>query len=126
MSRLDAAVEDVWLVLRANPEGRCYAGSEAVYHLAGGKAAGLTPVVHSVTDYASRVVVSHWWLRTRDGARIDVTAHQFRGWLPSYEKGRGCGFLTRGPSAEAREIIRAVRILRRTRDTISRKRRGKR
>ena len=85
--------------------GHCYAATEALYHLLGGKSAGLTPQrardVHGVT---------HWWLKTAAGEILDPTVEQytFRGEEPPYEKGVGSGFLTREPSKRAREIIRRV------------------
>jgi hypothetical protein len=80
---------------------------EALYHLLGGKKAGLTPhVVHHRGD-------SHWYLVMEpnhpEGGEtiIDPTARQFRT-KPDYDKGRGCGFLTKRPSKRARELMKKM------------------
>lgn len=81
--------------------GHCYAASEALYHLLGGKAAGWTPVtVRHEGD-------PHWFLRGPDGRVLDVTADQFATPVP-YEQGTGKGFLTKAPSKRAAEIIGRV------------------
>lgn len=77
------------LGLARSPE--CYSVSEAVYHLAGGKAAGLK---------AMRIKQSsgecHWFLKGPHGELIDLTAGQFEcmaGWyLPQYESATGAAF----------------------------------
>ena len=83
--------------------GMCYAASEAYYHLAGGKAAGLTPVHMAEPDGGTEE--RHWALRRSDGRIIDLTVEQYDGLLPDYEQAKGCGFLTREPSARARMLI---------------------
>ena len=86
---------------KSNLEGHCYHAAEAVYHLAGGKAAGLTPVVGKLGGG------THWWLVQTDGSVVDPTAAQ----LPdgyAYQ-GRRCGFLTRQPSKRARTVIERVK-----------------
>lgn len=73
----------------------CYAASEAYYHLAGGKEAGLTPV------YMPEPVPSdekHWAIRMPDGSMLDLTAEQYGGLIPDYSQAKGCGFLTKQPS----------------------------
>lgn len=83
-----------------NPSGgHCYAASEAVYHLLGGKESGYTPV------NLKHEGVSHWFLRGPKGEIIDPTADQFSTPVP-YDQGRGTGFLTKEPSKRAAEIIR--------------------
>ena len=78
--------------------GNCYATSEAVYHLLGGKAAGWKPMrVRHEADM-------HWWLQHEDGMRIDLTASQFST-PPPYEDGVGCGFLTKRPSKAAHALM---------------------
>lgn len=72
-----------------DPTGWCYVASEAIYYLAGGKAAGITPVQAKVIIDGKEV--SHWWLRDEDGSIVDPTATQFHSPFP-YEKGRGRGF----------------------------------
>jgi hypothetical protein len=83
---------------RAATAGHCYAASEALYHLLGGKPAGWTPMrLRHEGD-------PHWYLRHADGTILDATADQFATPVP-YETGIGCGFLTGFPSARASEII---------------------
>lgn len=76
--------------------GNCYATSESLYHLLGGKGAGWTPM-HMNT----RVTGSHWFLRHKSGLILDATVAQFNGVVPDYSKARGRGFLTRKPSKRA-------------------------
>lgn len=78
--------------------GHCYVASEAIYHKLGGKAAGWTPqtIQHEGGP--------HWYLKHEDGTIIDPTADQFGTPVP-YEKGRGCGFLTRQPSARTQQVL---------------------
>lgn len=85
-------------------KGPCYPASEALYHLLGGKDAGLTPMR---IDHEG---VSHWYLRweplTGGTFYIDPTSTQFDTPVP-YEKGRGTGFMTKEPSKRARELMLA-------------------
>ena len=86
--------------------GNCYVTCEALFHLLGGKAAGLVP--HTVRHEGD----VHWYLVRRIGTRtrvdievvIDPTASQFKT-PPPYDKGRGCGFLTKQPSKRARALM---------------------
>ena len=86
--------------------GNCYVACEALYHLLGGKRAGLVP--HTVRHEG----VVHWYLvlyslprRVRDGGIvIDPTAVQFAT-PPDYTRGRGRGFLTKMPSDRARQLM---------------------
>jgi hypothetical protein len=114
---VDEAARRVRAAMGHRVAGFCYVASEAVYHLAGGRRSGLTPMVIRVEGRPP--VGTHWFLRvdarwTRDGRvparRVDVTAGQFRPRLTAGEYGlaRGCGFRTRRPSVGAREIIAAV------------------
>lgn len=89
---------------RANPRpyaGHCYVASEAYFHLAGGKQAGLKAkgCVHEGAQ--------HWWLEDQAGRVIDLTAEQFATPVP-YDQGRGRGFLTREPSRRAQTVIARV------------------
>lgn len=89
---------------RENPNpmaGHCYVASEALYHLLGGKAEGWKPM--SIQHEGG----PHWFLKHEDGAVIDATADQFRTPVP-YDEGRGCGFLTRDPSARTKIVLRRV------------------
>jgi hypothetical protein len=91
----------------ANPTaGHCYAATEALWHLLGGKASGYVP--HVARDGGD----THWWLRNpTTGEVIDPTACQYRsqGLEPPYAAGRGCGFMTAKPSKRAQEIMRRVK-----------------
>lgn len=81
--------------------GHCYAASEALYHLLGGKDAGWTPV--RIRHDGG----PHWFLRHLDGTVLDATGDQFDTPVP-HGDGIGCGFLTTAPSARAAEIIRRL------------------
>lgn len=90
--------------------GNCYVAAEALYHIMGGKAAGLTPMVLRMPDGER-----HWYLRQIFYTPLDVatiyidpSAMQFKGLLPDYKKGRGTGFLTKYPSKRARELIQRL------------------
>ncbi len=107
IERVRAALSDDLLKpeWRARPRrsasaGHCYAASEALYHILGGRDAGLTPMV--ITHEGG----THWFLRGPNGP-VDPTADQFDTPVP-YHLARGCGFLTRQPSKRAAEIIRRV------------------
>ncbi len=82
--------------------GHCYAASEALYHMLGGKKAGLKAMVARVRGR------THWWLVMKDGRILDPTYDQFKQAFP-YEKGHGTGFLTKRPSKRAREIINRLK-----------------
>jgi hypothetical protein len=81
--------------------GHCYAASEAAFHLLGGKDAGWSAYV------VRHEGGTHWYIRHSGGTILDITARQFRTPVP-YAAGRRIGFLTKGPSARAREIIRRL------------------
>jgi hypothetical protein len=72
---------------RAHPyAGHCYAATEALYHLLGGKQKGWIPAVtkHEGDD--------HWWLENQlTGERIDATAAQFCTPVPYGSAHRGSG-----------------------------------
>jgi hypothetical protein len=84
-----------------DPHDQCYTASEALYVLAGGKAAGITPM-HGVVE-TEHTRISHWWLRDEDGSVVDLTADQFDFPWP-YAEGRGRGFQTHMKRA-ARELV---------------------
>ncbi len=86
---------------RPNSSGHCYAASEALFHLLGGKAAGWVP--QSIRHEG----VSHWFLKHRLGEIIDATEDQFETPVP-HERAVGRGFLTWEPSKRASEIMRRV------------------
>lgn len=83
----------------------CYAASEAYFHLAGGKAAGLVPV-HMPEPVPSDE--KHWAVRHPDGTIVDLTVEQYGGLMPDYSKARGCGFLSSRPSKRGQALIDAV------------------
>ena len=74
--------------------GNCYAASEALYHLIGGKAAGWKPMQMRFAGD------SHWFLKHKNGTILDPTVRQFT-MLPDYHLARGRGFLTKQPSKRA-------------------------
>lgn len=85
--------------------GHCYAASEALFHLLGGKNAGYVPM-RSPSQFGT-----HWWIRDKNGNYLDPTAEQFTsiGIKLPYDKGIGAGFLTgQKPSKRALEIIKRV------------------
>ena len=82
-------------------KGNCYAASEALYHLLGGKDAGWTPMYIKGPTKGTR---AHWFLKHESGLILDATASQFDT-KPDYSKGRGCGFLTDAPSERARALM---------------------
>lgn len=93
----DALTDDL---LMPGKGGHCYVASEALYHLMGGKSAGLKPmnVRHEGT--------SHWFLLSGEDV-VDLTADQFQT-SPPYRLARGRGFLTKKPSRRAEEVIQRV------------------
>lgn len=86
-----------------NPlRGHCYVASEALYHLKGGKAAGLKPM------FISHEGAPHWFLAdTKNKGFIDLTSGQFETPVP-YHLAKGKGFLTAKPSARAAKVIQRV------------------
>ena len=90
----------------------CYAASEALYHLLGGKAAGYTPMVLTLTDDWRELLGTdwrtHWYLEDAWGGYLDPTADQFENdarWVPPYHLGTRKGFLTKQPSRKAQALI---------------------
>ena len=81
--------------------GHCYVASEALYHLLGGKSAGLKAML------IQHEGGPHWWIRDAAGNDIDLTAAQFVTPVP-YDRGVGKGFLTREPSNRAAVVIARV------------------
>lgn len=112
VKRVMGAVRATFVFLRNNPDvlprewaeanhasrvpsrGFCFVAANAVYHLLGGKAAGLTPMFAKYDDEEMGEGASHWWLRDLDGAYLDPTADQYTayGKFPPYENGKGAGF----------------------------------
>lgn len=82
--------------------GHCYVASEVLYHLMGGKNAGLIP------QFIRHEGQPHWFLKGKSGIIIDFTAEQFSTPVP-YAESRGCGFLTKEPSGRARIVLDRMR-----------------
>jgi hypothetical protein len=80
-------------------EGNCYATSEAIYHLLGGKEAGWKPMRLDVGEDQN-----HWFIQHKSGLIIDLTKSQYD-FEPDYSEAVGCGFLTKTPSRRARTIM---------------------
>jgi hypothetical protein len=84
--------------------GNCYATSEALYHLLGGKKAGWKPMYMN-----TRATGNHWFLQHKSGMILDATAKQFpKGVKPDYSKARGNGFLTKKPSKKAKALMETL------------------
>ena len=82
--------------------GHCYVVSEALYHMLGGKEEGWTPQRVRVEGF------SHWFLKHKSGAILDLTAAQFKVAVP-YQQARGSGFLTKKPSKRAVKLMHRIR-----------------
>lgn len=82
--------------------GHCYAATEALYHLLGGKESEWHPCRGRDAEG-----VTHWWLKNVKGQILDPTAEQYTslGKKPPYQEGRNGPFLTQQPSKRAKEII---------------------
>ena len=80
--------------------GFCYIASEVLYHLMGGKEAG-------IEIWCGRVTTGvHWWLK-KDGKNFDATSNQ----LPpsfDYSQGRRISFLTTFPSKRAISLSKII------------------
>lgn len=90
--------------------GHCYVASEALYHLMGGKAAGLHPM------FIKHEGQPHWFLRHESGKIIDPTADQFAIPVP-YDQARGKGFL-RGEQVSKRAQVVMDRVLGKTAEKV--------
>ena len=82
--------------------GHCYIASEALFHLAGGKASGLS--IKRARDASN---ISHWWLESAEGQIFDPTSDQYDhfGTKPPYQSGVSTGFLTKNPSKRAKILM---------------------
>lgn len=79
--------------------GHCYVASEALFYMLG----GLDSDWYSCQGRVEGV--SHWWLENERGDVLDPTVTQFER-VPDYLMvGQPRGFLTREPSARARELL---------------------
>jgi hypothetical protein len=86
---------------------RCYAASEALYHLLGGQAAGIKPGCARL-PIQTGPWKCHWYLTLADGKKIDPTADQFDEPF-DYSKGTGKGFLTKHPSGKAQRLLDIIK-----------------
>ena len=84
-------------------KGYCYVASEALYHLAGGAAAGLSVYRCSLPQGGT-----HWWLADSAGRILDPTAEQFAE-APAFPTGTRTHFLSRKPSGRTARLIGRVR-----------------
>jgi len=85
---------------RGNPNfyaGHCYVASEALFHLAKKRNVHLKPM------FLWHENCPHWYLEYSNKI-LDLTSQQFSTSV-DYTKGRGKGFLTKGPSKRAKTLI---------------------
>jgi hypothetical protein len=89
--------------------GHCYAATEALYYLLGGKESGWHPCRGKDTEG-----ITHWWLSNTAGQILDPTVEQYTsvGKKPPYLSGRNGPFLTQQPSKRANEIMARVKRIR--------------
>jgi len=82
--------------------GHCYIAAEALFHVLGGKRAGLIAYVARDPEGGT-----HWWVQDAKGKILDPTKEQYTafGKEPPYHVGRGAGFLTKRPSRRAQVIL---------------------
>ena len=86
---------------KGNPNplaGHCYVASEALYHLMGGKAAGLHPM------FIRHEGQPHWFLKHESGKIIDPTADQFATPVP-YDQAKGKGFLRGEQTSKRAQVV---------------------
>ena len=83
--------------------GHCYIAAEAAYHLLGGRYSK-----HLKPCFIRHEGEPHWYIQSRHGI-IDPSAEQFESPVP-YHKGKGKGFLTKGPSKRAQILISRVQV----------------
>lgn len=86
--------------------GNCYAASEALYHILGGKKAGWKPMRFRFCG-PNKKVDTHWFLKHTSGLILDPSKRQFKS-EPNYKNGIGSGFLTKGPSKKAQHLIKEL------------------
>lgn len=86
--------------------GNCYAASEALYHIMGGKKAGWKPMRFKIVG-PNKKIDTHWFLKHTSGVIVDPSVGQFDD-TPDYTKAVGSGFLTKGPSQRARKLMKEL------------------
>lgn len=84
--------------------GNCYAASEALYHILGGKKAGWKPMRFRMRGPDMKMD-THWFIKHESGLIIDPSVRQFD-FTPNYTKAVGGGFLTKNPSKRAAKLIK--------------------
>lgn len=91
--------------------GNCYAASEALYHILGGKEAGWTPMRVGLL-HPNGARETHWFIKHASGLILDPAVKQFDSpeWWPrpDYSKAIGSGFLTKHPSKRAFDLIQRL------------------
>lgn len=88
--------------------GNCYAASEALYHILGGRKSGWKPMRFKFCG-PDKKVDTHWFLKHKTLELIlDPSRKQYRGARIPYERGIGGGFLTKGPSKRAQKLIEGL------------------
>jgi len=92
--------------------GNCYAASEALYHILGGKASGWKPMRIPPKSLGKLAIKgdsnNHWYLQHKEtGVILDATVRQFGGRIPDYTKGIGASFypVKEGMSKRARIMV---------------------
>lgn len=89
--------------------GNCYAASEALYYILGGKKAGWKPMRTKMVG-TNKKLDTHWFLKHENGMIIDPSVKQFK--CPptacQYNSAIGSGFLTKRPSKHARRLIKEL------------------
>jgi hypothetical protein len=95
-------------IAKNHTEGHCYAASEALFYLLGGKHNGFTPQVATFEKNGGKL--THWWIKDSKGKVLDPTSEQFyaSNMTPPYDVGKNIGFLTKYPSKRARTIIERI------------------
>lgn len=78
--------------------GHCYVAAEALFHLLPG----------SKAQFIRHEGAPHWFVLSPQGEIIDPTASQFKTPVP-YDQAKGKGFMTKEPSARARELMNRIK-----------------
>lgn len=92
-------------------EGNCYAATEALYHILGGKSSGWKVMRISSNDLGKFKDVwknSHWFLQHAEtGIILDASVLQFKGKKPPYHKAKHSAFypVKAGISKSAMNVV---------------------
>lgn len=87
--------------------GNCYAASEALYHILGGKRAGWKSMRLPIMGPDPKLD-THWFLQHKSGLILDPSRRQFGRRPVDYSEARGSGFLTKKPSRKAKALIKRL------------------